>query len=159
MLSVDMSFVFHILNFSVLFIIFKYFFEKKIVSFIEKRREIINNQLSDIEKSKINILRDREAIEKEIKESKEKGRSIIENSKKEAEEVKKTIIDSASNTYKQIIKQGEIDIQNMQREMENSLKTRVLSISTKIAGKIIGDPSSYNEYNLKMIEKMFNEKN
>ncbi len=125
-----------IINFWLLFFIFKYFLWEKIVSAIEERRKHL----------KASENAEDEAKEKLAEAEKEKD-SILADARKKALEIEDNAENLAKQNTKKALEKGEKEanfmlssarsqIEKEKLEMENSMKSKILDLALKLNSKI-----------------------
>lgn len=124
------------INFGVLFFIFKHFLWKKLAEAIEERKKHLkaSSEAEDIAEKKL------EAAEKEVEEILDKARSKAGEIEKSAEELSKN---NTAKSVKQAEKEAEYIIASAKEETEkqkldmvNSMRSRILDLSLKLNSKI-----------------------
>jgi len=135
-----------IINFWIIFFIFKYFLWDKIVSIIEKRRE----QLASLDNSD-------SVVAKKMMEAEEESKKLIDEARQKAHSIETTSEDLAKKEYARKLKEAEAkaqaiedsatrDIEKQKIDMVNSLKDRVLEISLQLNSKLFDDSSKNKEF-------------
>lgn len=135
-----------IINFWIIFFIFKYFLWDKIVSIIEKRRE----QLKALDNSDA-------LVAKKMMEAEEESKKLIDEARQKAHSIESTSQDLAKKEYARKLAEAEVkaqaiedsatrDIEKQKIDMVNSLKDRVLEISLQLNSKLFDDSSKNKEF-------------
>lgn len=135
-----------IINFWIIFFIFKYFLWDKIVSIIEKRRE----QLKALDNSDAEVA-------KKMMEAEEESKKLIDEARQKAHSIETTSEDLAKKEYARKLAEAETkaqaiedsatrDIEKQKIDMVNSLKDRVLEISLQLNSKLFDDSSKNKEF-------------
>lgn len=135
-----------LINFWILFFIFKKFLWEKIVSAIEERRKHLqaSNEAEDIAKSKV------EEAEKEVE-------NILENARKKASEIEKSAEEiSKQNSAKSLAKatrdseyilwSAQSQIEKDRLDMENSMKSKILDLSLRLSSKIFSKEAPNKDF-------------
>ena len=135
-----------LINFWILFFIFKKFLWEKIVSAIEERRKHLkaSNEAEDIAKQKI------EEAEKEVE-------NILENARKRAWEIEKSAeelskqnsaktLEKASRDAEYIVKSAESQVEKDRLNMENSMRSKILDLSLRLSSKIFSKEAPNKDF-------------
>lgn len=135
-----------LINFWIIFFIFKKFLWEKIVSAIEERRKHLkaSNEAEDIAKQKI------EEAEKEVE-------NILENARKKASEIEKSAedlskqnsaktIEKATRDAEYIVKSAESQIEKDRLNMENSMRSKILDLSLRLSSKIFTKEAANKDF-------------
>lgn len=135
-----------IINFSIVFFIFKYFLWEKIVSAIEERRKNIkaSEEAQDIAKLK-------------MEEAQKEADDILNEARKKASEIQVYAEDLAKQNSNAIIERSEKDaafmlesakkqIEKEKLEMENDMKDKILDLSLKLNSKIFNKEAANKDF-------------
>lgn len=135
-----------IINFTIIFFIFKYFLWDKIVAIIEKRRE----QLANLDNSDAvvadKLSKAEEEAKKIIDEARSKAHSIESTSEELAKKEYAKKMEEAERKAKNIEDSALRDIEKQKTEMLTSLKDKVLDISLKLNSKLFEDSSKNKDF-------------
>ncbi len=135
-----------IINFTIIFFIFKYFLWDKIVAIIEKRRE----QLANLDNSDAvvadKLSKAEEEAKKIIDEARSKAHSIESTSEELAKKEYVKKMEEAEKKAKNIEDSALRDIEKQKTEMLTSLKDKVLDISLKLNSKLFEDSSKNKDF-------------
>lgn len=135
-----------IINFAIIFFIFKHFLWDKIVNIIEKRRE----QLASLDNSDAvvaeKIAKAEDEAKKLIDEARNKAHSIEATSEELAKKEYSRKMEEASKKAQSIEDSALRDIEKERINMVNSLKDKVLDISLKLNSKLFDDSSKNKEF-------------
>lgn len=128
-------FLAQIINFLIIFFIFKKFVYAKLLTILKKRQEEIRQGVESAQKSE-KILAETKELEKEIlKNARTKAQEIVSEAKKDAEEKKAEIINKAKAESEKIISDSRITIEKDRKETEAKLLKRVTQIAIEILEK------------------------
>lgn len=125
-----------IINFWILFFIFKYFLWEKIVKAIEERRGHLkaSEEAEDLAKEKI------EQAEQEVVKILDSARAKAGEIEKSAEELSKNntakAIEQAEKEAKYIVEAAKEETEKQKLDMINSMRSKVLDLSLKLNSKI-----------------------
>lgn len=125
-----------VINFWILFFIFKKFLWDKLVTLIKERKA----ELKDLEDVK-------ERVKDKMDEASENAQEIIDDAKRKASDIEKNaenlakqnkekIINNANIEAKSIIAWAKDDIEKERQTMINSIKTKVVDLSLKLNEKL-----------------------
>jgi len=135
-----------IINFWIIFFIFKYFLWDKIISAIEERRkklEALNNSDDEVKKK----LEEAESEAKKIKE--EARKNALELQQKNDELIKKNTeikLSEADKKAESIVDSANREIEKERWSMLEEMKSKVLDLSLKINWKVFWDASKNKEF-------------
>lgn len=135
-----------LINFWIVFFVFKYFLGEIIVSIIEERRGNVKalEEAQDIAKSKL------EEAQKEVD-------SIIEEARKKASEIQSYAEELAKQNSNAIIERSEKEaaflldnarsqIEKEKLDMENNMKDKILDLSLKLNSKIFNKEAANKDF-------------
>lgn len=135
-----------LINFWIVFFVFKYFLGEKIVSIIEERRGSVKalEEAEDVAKSKL------EEAQKEVD-------SIIEEARKKASEIQSYAEELAKQNSNAIIERSEKEaaflldnarsqIEKEKLDMENNMKDKILDLSLKLNSKIFNKEAANKDF-------------
>lgn len=134
--------LFTIINLLVAYIVIKKFVFKPVMKAMNKRREQINSQIDDAEKSKLEAKANAEESRKAIDDARIQAAEIIDSSKENADKQSEIIIASAKAEASEILKRAEEDSKHMKKAALEDMKDELSDLAVVIAGKIIGDALS-----------------
>lgn len=135
-----------LINFWIIFFVFKYFLWDKIVAIIEERRQKIKN-LDDSDK----------VVKEKLEKAQKEADSIVSDAKSKWLEIQKNAEDLAKRDSSTKIAEAEAkaqalvdgalrDIEKERLSMVNSLKDKLVDLSLKINSKIFDDSSKNKEF-------------
>lgn len=135
-----------LINFWIVFFVFKYFLGEKIVSIIEERRGNVKalEEAQNIAESKL------EEAQKEVD-------SIIEEARKKASEIQSYAEELAKQNSNAIIERSEKEaaflldnarsqIEKEKLDMENNMKDKILDLSLKLNSKIFNKEAANKDF-------------
>lgn len=135
-----------LVNFAVIFFLFKHFLGKKIVAWIMERRELIKSLKDSKDVAKKTLDEAEAQAKKTIEDAKLKASEIqnsaLELSKKQSE----AKLQEAEAKAKNILDGALRDIEKERLGMVESLKDKLLDISLKVNAKILHNEESNKEF-------------
>ena len=141
------AFLVQFIAFIIMCIIIIIFAYKPVKAYIEKRKELLENEVKETVANKDEVKLLKLETQKEIAISHKKANEIIERAQKEAEEKREEIITSADIEAQNKIKEANIIIEkdklNAKKEIKNDLASVAIDLSSKILGREVS--SSDNE--------------
>lgn len=151
-----------IVNFLVIFLLFKKFLYKPILKILKEREDKIKLGIDAYEKAAKIISDAKQEKEDLIKKTSLETQDMIDQSKKAAEKIKQDLIDQSKLQADKIIANARIQIRLEAEESEKKLKLAALTISEKLLKNILSNLFSKEEQSYilqKAIEKLSKEKN
>ncbi|ADC49432.1 ATP synthase b-subunit [Alkalihalophilus pseudofirmus OF4] len=131
------SALYQLLAFSVLLFFLSKFALKPLLGIMEKREQMINEQISSAEKNR----KDSEAFIAEQRQALEQARmeanEIIQNAKKLSEQQGQDIVKAARNDAERIKESAVAEIQREKEQAVSALREQVAGLSVLIATKVI----------------------
>lgn len=135
-----------LINFAVIFFLFKHFLGKKIVAWIMERRELIKS-LKD----------SKDAAKKTLDEAEAEAKKTIEDAKLKASEIQNSALELSKKQSEAKLQEAEAkaknildwalrDIEKERLGMVESLKDKLLDISLKVNAKILNNEESNKEF-------------
>mgnify|MGYP000862294154 CR=1 FL=1 len=130
----------------ILVIIVRRFFWSKVTAFLDKRREVVANELANAEKAseEANLLKSQ--TESEANELRKNARNLLESARRQGEEERNQIIQSAKIEAKKISEEAKkataLDIEKAKAEVNNQAVELAALMASTILEKEI-DPSTY----------------
>ncbi len=135
-----------LINFWILFFIFKKFLWDKIVNAIEERRKHLraSEEAEDIAKAKL------EEAQEEYDKILEKARTNASEIEKNAEDLSKQnsakAIEKAEKEAEYILSNARSQIDKEKLEMENSMRSKILDLSLRLASKIFSKETANKDF-------------
>ncbi|MCK8816395.1 F0F1 ATP synthase subunit B [Natroniella sulfidigena] len=137
MISIDITFLFQLFNFVVLFLLLRHFLFEPMSNFMEERAQSISNKIDSAEQKQQAAQEIKEEYQQKLKEAKIEAQNIIEDSSRRAERVKEDIIIEAKEEANRKIKKAEEEIKRSKQQAVEDLKDEVATISIQIAKELI----------------------
>jgi len=145
-----------ILATAVLVVVVRVFFWSKITAFLEKRREVFNQEIDQAKKQneEAKVLKE-QAIE-ERQEILKRSKEMIDNAKAQGETEKNKIIDDAKNEAKRIIDTKSQEFEHEMSKARLELKHEAIDLAVEMAEKIIAteiDSKKYQDQAISDLER------
>ena len=135
-----------LINFWILFFLFKHFLWEKIIKAIEDRRENLQ-KFEDAEWKAKEVLENAENDANNIMvQAREKASSIETDAESLAKKNKEKILESADQEAKNIVDNALGDIEKERLSMANALKKKVVDLSLKINKKLFDEEKINKEF-------------
>ena len=145
-----------VFNIIILFILLRIFLYKPLQNIMQKRTELIQNQISSAETKNREASALKEQYESSMKNAKAESDEIVGQAKERAKVQYDQIVGSASEEAAQIVSQAhktaESDRDQMMRDAQSELAEVALAAAAKLIGKNIDD-----EANRKMLDDFLSE--
>lgn len=130
----------------ILVIIVRRFFWSKVTAFLDKRREVVANELANAEKASQEAVLLKSQTESEANELRKNARQLLESARQQGEEERNQIIHSAKIEAKKISDEAKkataLDIEKAKAEVNNQAVELAALMAAAILEKEI-DPSTY----------------
>jgi len=155
-LTLNMNIFWVVFNIIILFILLRIFLYKPLQNIMQKRTELIQNQISSAETKNREASALKEQYESSMKNAKAESDEIVGQAKERAKVQYDQIVGSASEEAAQIVSQAhktaESDRDQMMRDAQSELAEVALAAAAKLIGKNIDD-----EANRKMLDDFLSE--
>ena len=156
MLTLNMNIFWVVFNIIILFILLRIFLYKPLQNIMQKRTELIQNEISSAETKNKEASALKEQYESSMKNAKAESDEIVGQAKERAKVQYDQIVGSASEEAAQIVSQAhktaESDRNQMMRDAQSELAEVALAAAAKLIGKNIDD-----EANRKMLDDFLSE--
>lgn len=137
--SIDATLFWQIINFLILVFIFKRYFFKPMGKFLEKRQEIIANDLETARKDKEASELAKKEAEDELKTAKKESNELLITAEKKAEDRKETILKEAHAQREKMVKSGEAEVAKMKDQARKEIEKYAREAAADLAEKLIAD--------------------
>ena len=134
--------LFQIINFVVLLFILKRVLYKPVKEIIEKRRNIIEKNISEAEKIKEEAMEIHARNQQEMEKLKELKRELTDKMKEEVEAEKGVILADAEKEAQKLIEKKQVLFDTEKRRLETELKSRALEIVEAFCAGLLRDISN-----------------
>ena len=137
--GINVTLLFQMVNFFLLAYLFKKYLFKPLGGIIQKRREKIENELDDAEKSKKEALKFKEDSKIELKEAKIKSQDILNLAIKKAENIRDGILKEAHTSREKMLKAAEADLMKMKEQVKKELRQEMADIAIQLTEKMLSN--------------------
>lgn len=131
--------IFTILNFLILYIFLKHKLFKGVSSFINTRRENIENQIKETESNLKSSREIKKSYEKSIENIQEEGKEMVKGYKDRADRISEDIIKEAKNEAAFIIERARKEAEREMGMAKDEMKRQIVYTSLLAASKIINE--------------------
>ncbi|UOE93944.1 MULTISPECIES: F0F1 ATP synthase subunit B [Bacillaceae] len=131
------SIIYQLVAFLILLWAISKFALKPMMGLMEKRQQMVNEQIDFAEKDRKEAEKYLEQQRKEIENARQEAQSILENAKKMSEKQAQDIIVSAKGEAERIKDSALAEIKREKEQAVSSLRDQVASLSVLIATKVI----------------------
>jgi F-type H+-transporting ATPase subunit b len=121
----------------VLFFVVKYFFWNHVTAFLDKRKEVMNEEFTSAEKANAEAIALREEAEEKLQEIRLSAKQIYEEAKERGEQERKRIVNDAKEQAQRILVQTQ---QEIEREWENAkaqMNNEIVEVASLLASKAL----------------------
>ncbi len=130
-----------------LIVVVKKFFWDKVTAFLESRREIVDNELTEASAQHQEASTLKQEAEQTYQKAKEDARSIVEDAKSQAEDNKRLIIKEAKNEAERMKKAAKEDLEKEIELARNKLKKEIVDVAIALSYKAIDKKITKETYN------------
>lgn len=130
-------FLAQIVNFLILFIIFKKFLYKPILKVLKERENKITKGLADAENASQNLAQAQSEKDVIIEKASKEAEKILDDTKKAADDLKTEILEGAKNDAEKILDFAKKQADTQMAEMEKRAKVASLDNSMAILSKVL----------------------
>lgn len=134
--------LFQIINFVVLLFILKRVLYKPVKEIIEKRRNIIEKNISEAEKIKEEAMEIHARNQQEMEKLKELKRELTDKMKEEVEAEKGVILADAEKEAQKLIEKKQVLFDTEKRRLETELKSQAIEIVETFCTRVLKDISN-----------------
>ena len=129
-----------------LFIIVAIFFWKPITKILEKRREVIDKELTDAEQAKQNAIEIEAELNKQLSAAKEQVKEMLDRAEKEANIRRDEIINQAREDARRRMENLQIELEQERNSMEKEIRQEIVSVAFAAAEKIVSKEINQEKY-------------
>lgn len=156
LVTIDWTLLFQIVNTLVLFLLLRHFLFVPVKGMIDKRQNMITDQLADAEAKNVNADNLITEYDEKIHTIEEKGRQMIRDAALKAEGRASEIIKDAEKEAELIKKRTEKEIEREKLKAVNELKEDIVSLSLLAASKVLEKDIDPNQHK-KLINQFLDE--
>ncbi|SHI98586.1 F0F1 ATP synthase subunit B [Parasporobacterium paucivorans] len=135
MLSLDLTFLWTIIDLIILFLILKKFLFKPLLAVIEKRKSLIDDSLSSAEEKEASAFALQEKYEYELNVSKVKSDELINESREKAQKEYERILAEAKLEAARIMETAGKNIEMQKKSEFEKMQSSIVDIAAAIAMK------------------------
>lgn len=125
-----------ILNFWIIFFIFKYFLWEKIVKILEERRKHIQASDNAEEEAKATLEEAEQEKEGILEAARKKANEIEQNAENLAKQNSKKALEKSEKEADFMLSSAKSQIEKEKLEMENNMKDKILDLALKLNAKL-----------------------
>ena len=129
-----------------LFIIVAIFFWKPITKILEKRREVIDKELTDAEQAKQNAIEIEAELNQQLSAAKEQVKEMLDRAEKEANIRRNEIINQAREEARRRMENLQIELEQERNSMEKEIRQEIVSVAFAAAEKIVSKEINQDKY-------------
>ncbi len=131
------AFLVQFLAFIIMIVIVIFFAYKPVKAYINKRRELLDNEVKAAKDDKDSAKELKLQAQKEIAQSHKKANEIIELAKKEGEVRKEEIIEAANKEAKDKLEEATFAIEKEKNEAKKEVKNDLANVAIALSSKIL----------------------
>ena len=146
LVNLDATLVFQIVNTIVIFLVLRHFLFTPVKDMIEKRQNMIEDQLDDAKNKNEDAEKLIADYESKIGDIEEKGRVMIREASTKAEARASEIVKDAEKEAELIKKRAEKEIEREKQKAVNELKEDIVSLSLLAASKVLEKDIDENQH-------------
>ena len=136
-LSIDLSMIFHILNFFILYLIFRFYFSKKIMKMIEDRRNFVSQNIDKSVSERVEAEKLRLSVEKKLADAREKAREVLKEAVQSADSLKRDGIHAAYLAKEKILQDGELELKKREQSLKQAMESQTLTLAVSVAEHLL----------------------
>lgn len=142
MLRLDMNLVFTIINLLILFLLLKKFLFGPVVSVMEKRKALIEEQLANAANTQEEADKMKAEYEETFKNADSQAADIISEAKKNAKAEYDKIVEDAHTQAGRIVENAEKNMEVQKEKTLRDMESEIAGLAMSAATKVINDKSS-----------------
>ncbi len=143
-------------NLTILFLLIKKFLYKPVKKMLESRQNTIDKDYESAQEAKIEAEENKIAYEEKLAQAKTESDGIIQSAVKTAKMREDEIIADAQDKAAAIIRKAENDAKLELKKAEETIKTEIVDVGTRLAGKILEREVS-KEDNKELVDSFLKE--
>lgn len=138
----------------ILVLIVKHFFWGRITDFLEKRKNIMDQEMDSAKKENVEAKLLKEKREAEYNELKLKSKDYLDTAKEKAEQERLRIVDKAKDNADQMMERAKKEIEAERIKAETSLQKETVTLAALMAEKIIRKELNDKDYQDLIVEDL-----
>ncbi|MBN2540163.1 MAG: F0F1 ATP synthase subunit B [Bacilli bacterium] len=138
----------------VLVLVVKFFFWGKITDFIQKRHELMEEEMTSAKNANEKALALQEKTDQEYQDIREKSKDIIDSARKRVEEERDIILEKAKAEAKDLMEQAQMEIELEKKKAESDIRKEAVNLATLMASKIIEKEINESDYQNLTVERI-----
>ena len=142
----DLSLLFSIITFAVLFFILYHFFFKKVHDFMVQRENEVRSDIENAAESRRQAEATLERYNEQIAGAENEGREIIKQARDNAKDQAQGIIDDANDKAREIIEHSQEQIRRERFDARKKLREEVGELAVLAAGRIMEKEISADDH-------------
>ncbi|XMB71831.1 F0F1 ATP synthase subunit B [Mycoplasmatota bacterium WC30] len=138
----------------ILVLIVKKFFWGRITDFLEKRKEIMTEELESAKNANQEALALQEKTDKKYQDLRAKSKEYLDKAKFKGEEERQGIVEKARGEAKNILTQAEQEIALEKKKASSEIQKEAITLATLMASKIIEEELDDKKYQDLAVENL-----
>jgi F-type H+-transporting ATPase subunit b len=138
----------------ILIFIVRRFFWNKILDFIEKRKQIMENELSSAKQANLEAQQLQEKADKKYQDIRSKSKGYLDQAKQKGEEERKVIVEKAKEEANNLLTQAEQEIALEKQKARADIQNEAVTLATLMASKIIKEELDDKKYQNLAVEDL-----
>ncbi len=126
-------------NFLILMLILRHFLYQPVRKFLDDRRQSIENDIAEAEKSREEAEEMRAELEQRLAEGRQEAREYLDNAVRRSEQVHEDLLNEAKQEAEQLKARAQEEIRRQQEQAWAELKDQVVNLSFQIASRVVQD--------------------
>ena len=135
-----------LINFWIIFFIFKYFLGEKIVTAIEERRKFLKASKDAWNLAKEKIEEAEKQVDSMLVEARKKAVEIESYAEELSKQNSNRIIERSEKEAEYMLESARTQIEKERLDMENNMKTKIIYLSLKLNSKIFNKESANKDF-------------
>ena len=136
----------------VLVLVVKFFFWNKVTSFIEGRREVVDQEIIEATQRNDEAKKLKEEAEQELTQVKQEAKEILDEAKTRGEDTRREIVAKAKDEATHIKKSAQKDLAQEIEVARSNMRNEIIEVTSALTEKAI-----QKELNKKTYEKLLDE--
>lgn len=145
MLRLDWNLAFTVINLLILFLLMKKFLIGPVMGIIEKRKELIEEQLSNASKAEKTAMELKLQYENSIKDTDAQTNEMLEAARKKAAAEYDRIVKDADKKAEKMISEADKMIQSEREKMLREMQSEIAGLAMIAAAKVVNEKTDDNK--------------